>query len=76
MDLIDEGVVLLRPRVLCFVDDAITLVRRLSICSTSNKLSVKKIIDTIEKRFYYPFGGKHSNRQQTKLYAEKTIKRI
>jgi len=47
MDLIDEGVVPLRPGVLRIVDDAIASGVRLAVCSTSNELSVKKIVDTM-----------------------------
>mmetsp|Transcript_4795 Transcript_4795/g.9476 ORF Transcript_4795/g.9476 Transcript_4795/m.9476 type:complete len:198 (-) Transcript_4795:422-1015(-) len=47
MTLIDEGAIPLRPGVLRIVDAAIASGVKLAVCSTSNELSVKKIVDTM-----------------------------
>lgn len=47
MDLIDEGVIPLRPGVLRIVDDAIAAGVRLAVCSTSNEKAVSNLVSTL-----------------------------
>ena len=47
MDLIDEGLIPLRPGVLRIVDDAIAAGVRLACCSTSNEKAVSNLIQTL-----------------------------
>jgi HAD superfamily hydrolase (TIGR01509 family) len=47
MDMIKEGGVPLRPGVLRVVDDAIAAGLRLAVCSTSNELAVRNLVQTL-----------------------------
>uniref|UniRef100_A0A6V2Q9B2 Uncharacterized protein n=1 Tax=Ditylum brightwellii TaxID=49249 RepID=A0A6V2Q9B2_9STRA len=47
MDLIDEGVIPLRPGVLRLVDEAIEAGVRLAVCSTSNDKAVSNLVSTL-----------------------------
>lgn len=47
MDLIDEGVIPLRPGVLRIIDEAISNNVRLAVCSTSNEKAVENLVMTL-----------------------------